>query len=343
VTQKADLVEEVMRMVGVDRVPVEPLPRAGHVAPRMLTTIQNRRRIARRVLAARGLDEAVTWSFISAPEAAGFGGGDPSLKLANPIASELTDMRPSLLPGLLGAAGRNDNRGLADIGLFEVGQVFHSVLPDGQRTHASALRTGGARHWQGARPVSVFDAMADLGALLDMLGHDIDKVLVSAEAPGWSHPGRGGRVQLGPKLTIAWFGEVHPSVLADYGLAGPAAAFELDLDAIPEPRRKPTRTKPALSLSDLNPLSRDFAFVLDREVPAATLLRAARGADKALIADVSVFDVFEGTGLPEGKKSVAIAVTLQPRERTLTDEEIETISGAIVAAVGKATGGTLRT
>jgi phenylalanyl-tRNA synthetase beta chain len=331
-----------MRMVGVDRVPVEPLPRADHVAPRMLTTIQNRRRIARRVLAARGLDEAVTWSFIAAPEATRFGGGSAELKLANPIASELTDMRPSLLPGLLGAAGRNDNRGLGEVRLFEVGQVFQSVLPDGQRSYASALRCGETRNWQGGQPASVFDAKADLGALLDMMGHDIDKLQVSAEAPPWSHPGRGGRIQLGPKLTIGWFGEVHPAVLAEYGLSGPAAAFELDLDAIPEPRRKPMRAKPALALSDLMPLRRDFAFLVDRGVPAATILRAARNADKALIAGVSVFDVFEGAGIAEGKKSVAIEVTIQPQLKTLTEAEIETIAGAVVAAVTKATGGTLR-
>ncbi|MDB5541952.1 MAG: phenylalanyl-tRNA synthetase beta chain [Devosia sp.] len=344
VTMKADLAEEVMRMVGVDNVPVDPLPRLNHVAPRMLTTLQNRRRLARRTLAARGLDEAVTWSFIHAGEAERYGGGRPELKLANPIASELTDMRPSLLPGLLGAAQRNTNRGFNDLKLFEVGQVFHSVLPEGQRTYASGIRLGGSRHWQsGNGKVSVFDAKSDLAALLDAMGHDIDKLQLVAEPAPWSHPGRGGRVQLGPKLTIGWFGEIHPSELEKYDLTGAVAAFELDLDAIPEPRKKPTRSKPALKLSDLMPLSRDFAFLVDRDVAAATLLRAARNADKALITDVSVFDVFEGKGIPEGKKSVGIAVTLQPTDKTLTDEEIEKVAASVVAAVGKATGGVLRT
>ena len=344
VSIKADLAEEVMRMVGVDQVPVEPLPRLNHVAPRMLTTLQNRRRLARRTLAARGLDEAVTWSFISAPEASRFGGGAAELKLANPIASELTDMRPSLLPGLLGAARRNTNRGVSDLKLFEVGQVFLAITPEGQRTYATGLRHGGSRHWQaGAGKVSVFDAKSDLAALLDALGHDIDKLQLVAEPASWSHPGRGGRIQLGPKLTIGWFGEIHPTVLAEYGLTGPIAAFELDLDAIPEPRKKPTRSKPALQLSDLMPLSRDFAFVVDRDVAAASILRAAKNADKALITGVEVFDVFEGKGVGEGKKSVAIAVTLQPSDKTLTDEEIEKLSGAVVAAVSKATGGVLRT
>ncbi len=343
VTMKADLAEEVMRMVGVDNVPKEPLKRLAHVAPRMLTTLQNRRRISRRVLAARGLDEAVTWSFISAGEATRFGGGKAELKLANPIASELTDMRPSLLPGLLAAAKRNSYRGFTDLKLFEVGQVFHSITPDGQHSYASGLRFGTGRHWQqGEGKVSVFDAKADLAALLDAMGHDIDKLQVVAEPAAWSHPGRGGRVQLGPKVILGWFGEIHPSLAAEYDLSGPIAAFELDLDAIPEPRRKPTRSKPALKLSDLMPVGRDFAFLVDRDVTAATLLKAARGADKALIADVSVFDVFEGKGVPEGKKSVGLNVTLQPIDRTLTDEEIEKVSTAVVAAVGKASGATLR-
>ncbi len=349
VTQKADLVEEVMRMVGVDNVPVEPLPRLSHVAPRMLTTIQNRRRIARRALAVRGMDEAVTWSFISHAEAVHFGGGSEALQLANPIASDMTDMRPSLLPGLLAAARRNGNRGHADVALFEVGQVFLSDTPEGQHTYATGIRTGSARlggsgrHWQTrAEPVSVFDAKADLAAVLDALGYDIDKMQVLAEPAPWSHPGRGGRVAQGPK-TIGWFGELHPARAAELDLDGPVAMFEIDLDALPEPRRKPTRTKPALNLSSLMPVSRDFAFVVDQAVPAATILRAARGADKQLITDVTVFDVFAGTHVGEGKKSVAIAVTLQPTERTLTDEDIDKVSAAVVAAVTKSTGGILRT
>lgn len=348
VTQKADLVEEVMRMVGVDNVPKEPLPRLNHVAPRMLTPIQNRRRIARRALAARGLDEAVTWSFISHEEATRFGGGSEDRQLANAIAADMTDMRPSLLPGLMAAARRNANRGFADLALFEVGQVFLSGQPEGQHTYASAIRTGTAgpdgagRHWSGKeKPVGVFDAKADLAAALDALGYDLDKMQVLAEPAPWSHPGRGGRLAQGPK-TIAWFGELHPAWGAALDIEGPVAAFELDLDALPEPRRKATRTKPALSLSALMPVTRDFAFVVDRSVSAGAVLRAARGADKGLISDVSVFDVFEGAHVGEGKKSLAIAVTLQPQERTLTDEEIDKVSAAIIAAVVKTSGGVLR-
>jgi len=349
VTQKADLVEEVMRMVGVDNVPKEPLPRLNHVAPLMLTTIQNRRRMARRALAARGLDEAVTWSFISHDDATRFGGGTQDRQLANAIASDMTDMRPSLLPGLIAGARRNANRGFADVALFEVGQIFLSDQPEGQHTYASGLRTGtatlngGGRHWSGkAEPVTVWDAKADLAAVLDALGIDIDKVQVLPEAAAWSHPGRGGRVALGPKLTLGWFGELHPALAAELDIDGPVTAFEIDLDAIPEPRRKATRTKPALELSPFQPVSRDFAFVMDRGVSAASILKAARGADKTLIKDVGIFDVFEGAHLGEGKKSVAIEVTLQPRDKTLTDEEIDKVSAAVVAAVTKTTGGELR-
>jgi len=344
VTQKADLAEEVMRMTGVDKVPVEPLPRLSHVARTMLTPIQNRRRLARRLLAARGLDEAVTWSFISEAEAKPFGGGSPELKLANPIAAELTDMRPSLLPGLLGAARRNGNRGVADLALFEVGQVFHSSRPEGQRSYATAIRMGsvGGRHWQGGgQKAGVFDAKADLYALLETLGLDPEKTQLLAEAPDWSHPGRGGRLQLGPKTVIGWFGELHPRLLDAFDLVGPVAAFEVDLDAMPDPRKRPSRGKPALKLSDLMPVSRDFAFVVDRGVPAASLVKAARGADKALIAGVEVFDLFEGATLG-GQKSLALAVTLQPAERTLTEAEIDAVSASIVAAVEKATGARLR-
>jgi phenylalanyl-tRNA synthetase beta chain len=344
VTQKADLVEEVMRIIGVDQVPREPLARLSHVAPRMLTTLQNRRRIVKRALAARGLDEAVTWSFISAADAARFGGGSPELQLANAIASDMTDMRPSLLPGLIAAARRNANRGYPDLALFEVGQVFLSDRPEGQHTYASGIRTGSTdRHWlERPRKLGVFDAKADLAAALDALGVDIDKAQLVAEPPSWSHPGRGGRVQLGPKLILGWFGELHPGWLDAMDLAGPVAAFEIDLDALPEPRRKPTRAKPALKLSDLMPLTRDFAFVVDRDVTAASLIKAARAGDKALISDVSIFDVFEGPHVGEGRKSVALAVTLQPQDRTLTDEDIENISTAVVASVRKATGGVLR-
>jgi len=349
VTIKADVVEEVMRIVGVDKVPVDPLPALSGVAQKTLTPIQNRRRIARRALAARGLVEAITWSFVSADQAEKFGGGTPELKLANPIASDLTDMRPSLLPGLLAAAVRNSNRSLSDQSLFEVGQVFKSDTPDGQRNFASAIRTGTAgflgagRHWQGAaNKVDVFAAKEDMGEVLFALGVDINKAQLVVEPALWAHPGRGGRIQMGPKNILGWFGELHPIMVADLGLSGPVVAFEIDLDAIPAPRPKTSKAKPGLKLSDLMPLKRDFAFVVDSDVPGAKMQKAAQSADKSLISKVSIFDVFEGAHVEAGKKSVGLEVTLQPRNKTLTEEEIEAVSASIVAAVKKATGGELR-
>lgn len=347
VTHKADLAEEAMRMIGVDKVPVEPLPRLHHIAPRMLTRIQNRRRLARRVLASRGLDEVISWSFISEVDAEHFGGGGFDLKILNPIAADQTDLRPSLLPGLLGGLWDNRNRGQHDLGFFEVGQVFLSAEPAGQHTYISAVRMGHylpegtGRRWERGRSVSVLDAKEDMISVLSAFGLQEATFRISSEAPVWGHPGRSGQLLLGQQV-LGWFGELHPRYLAWPGTESRAVAFEVDLDAIPEPRRKPTRAKPGIKLSDLMPVSRDFAFVVDRDVAAAAILKAARGADKALIAGVEIFDVFEGSHVGEGKKSVAIAVTLQPQHKTLTDEDIDKVAAAVVAAIEKATGGTLR-
>ncbi|HET7716803.1 MAG TPA: phenylalanine--tRNA ligase subunit beta [Bauldia sp.] len=350
VTMKADLVEEVVRIIGVDRVPATPLPRVPGVLKPVLTPIQIRTRRAKRALAARGLVEAVTWSFIAHKAAQAFGGGKPELVLANPIAADMSDMRPSLLPGLLAAAQRNADRGYDDLALFEVGQIYRGDRPEDQVIAASGVRRGTAaaggsgRHWSSkASPVGVFDAKADALATLDALGLSQDKVQVVAEAPSWFHPGRSGTIRQGPKTVIGHFGEFHPKTLEALDVEGPLAGFELILDAIPLPRVKPTKTKPALELSDLQPVRRDFAFVLDRAVEAAKVVRAAEAADKRLVAGVTVFDLFESEALGPGKKSLAIQVTLQPREKTLTDEEIEAVGRKVVAEVTKATGGTLRT
>ncbi|HMN86139.1 MAG TPA: phenylalanine--tRNA ligase subunit beta [Bauldia sp.] len=349
VTMKTDLVEEVVRIVGVDRVPVEPLPPLPGVAKAVLTPIQLRSRRAKRALATRGLVEAVTWSFISGGAAAAFGGGQPELKLANPIAADMSDMRPSLLPGLAAAAQRNAARGFDDLALFEVGQVYRGDRPEDQAIAAAGLRRGtagvdgGGRHWSGkAPPVSVYDANADALALLDALGLSPEKVQVVAGAPAWFHPGRSATIRQGPKTVIGWFGELHPATLEALDVKGPLAAFEIVLDAIPVPKARPTKTRPPLVLSDLQPVRRDFAFVLDRGVEAAKVVRAAEGADRKLIAAVSVFDVFEGEALGSDRKSLAIEVTLQPTERTLTDEEIDAVGRKVVAEVVKATGGALR-
>jgi phenylalanyl-tRNA synthetase beta chain len=346
---KADLVEEIVRIAGLDRVAATPLPRLGGVAKPVLTPIQKRTRAAKRLLASRGLLEAVTWSFIAKQEAILFGGGDPSLELANPIASDLSDMRPSLLPGLVKAAQRNSDRGFGDVALFEVGQCFHADTPEGQTMRAAALRRGTARlegvgrHWDGgARAVDVFDAKADALALLAALGLPVGSLQIVQGGPDWMHPGRSGKIQLGPKAVFGYFGELHPSVLKALDAKGPLVAFEITLDALPLPKAKPTKVKPPLALSGYQPLARDFAFVVDSGVEAAAIVRAAQSAERALIVDVAVFDVYEGDRIEAGKKSVAIAVTLQPREKTLTDAEIEAISQRIVNEVVKKTGATLR-
>ncbi len=342
---EADLVEEIVRIWGYDSIPAVSLPRETATPTVALTPAQRRSRDARRALAAAGLTEAVTFSFLSRAHAALFGGDNPALLLANPISADLDMMRPSLLPNLLLAAKRNADRGIADSALYEVGPQFGDDTPEGQRQVAAALRAGatGPRHW-GARPrpSDAIDAKGDALALLSALGLAIDNIQVAAEAPGWYHPGRSGALKLGPKTVLAWFGEIHPRVLAAFDMKGPAAAFELFLDALPAPKAKDSKARPLLRLSPFQPVERDFAFVLDADVPADKVMRAAKSADKALIANVGVFDVYQGKGVPEGKKSLAISVRLQPTTRTLTDAEIEAVGHRIVAAVVKATGATLR-
>jgi phenylalanyl-tRNA synthetase beta chain len=347
---KADLVEEVIRIVGLDRIVPKPLERIEATVVRsLLTPIQKRTRMAKRALAARGLVEAVTWSFIADAEARLFGGGHSSLKLANPIASDLSDMRPSLLPGLIKAAQRNADRGFGDVALFEVGQCFASDEPEGQTIRAAAVRRGSARHagagrhWDGSgRAVDAFDAKADVLGLLAALGIPTGGLQVVAGGPDWLHPGRSGTLQFGPKGVVGHFGEVHPAVLKSLDVKGPMVAFEITLDALPLPKHKPTKAKAKLVLPDFQPVTRDFAFVVDRAVSAGDILRAAQGAERTLVTAVDLFDVYEGPNVGEGKKSVAVAVTLQPTEKTLTDVEIEAVSARIVAEVAKKTGATLR-
>jgi phenylalanyl-tRNA synthetase beta chain len=343
---KADIVEEIVRILGVDNVPSTPLPRAEGVAPPVLTLMQKRARNARRALASQGLVEAVTWSFIAKEQAEAFGGGAPGLALANPIAADLSDMRPSLLPGLVAAANRNAARGLGDQDLFEVGQIFLDPSEKGQRLSAAGIRrglAGAGRHWSApARRAGAFDAKADALTLLDALGVATGGLQVIPGGPAWFHPGRSATLQFGPKAIVGHFGELHPRALKALDVEGPIAAFEIILDALPAPKAKPTKIKPKLELSDLQPLSRDFAFIVDRTAPAGDLVRAVAGADKTLISDVSVFDVYEGVGVPEGRKSVGVAVTLQPREKTLTDAEIEAVAQKIVAEAERKCGASLR-
>ena len=346
---KADLVEEVMRIHGVDAIVPQPLTSHGTVNGKILTTLQIRSRAAKRALAVRGMMEAVTWSFIPARHAEIFGGGQAGLKLANPIAADMSDMRPSLLPGLIAAAQRNADRGFGDVALFEVSGTYEGDTPETQRRVAAGIRRGTAklegagRSWAGnAQNVGLFDAKADAFAVLEACGAPVDRLQVEAAGPAWYHPGRSGVIKLGPKTVLGHFGEFHPKTLEVLDVSGPLAGFEVFVDAVPEPKAKPTRTKPKLELSAFQAVKRDFAFVVDKAVEAGTLTRAALAADKKLITGVSVFDIFEGASLGDGKKSVAIEVSIQPVEKTLTDEDFEALAGRIVENVKKQTGGVLR-
>jgi phenylalanyl-tRNA synthetase beta chain len=346
---EADLVEEVARVASLAKLRGAPMPRAeAGVTRPVLTPMQRREALARRSLAALGLNECVTYSFIAESAARAFGGGGEAVRLENPISSEMTHLRPGLMPGLIAAAARNQARGFGDLALFEIGPVFHGGEPGEQATEAALLRTGTSapRNPHGTRrPVDVLDAKADAEAVLSALGAPVERLAVVREGlPGWLHPGRSAFLSLGPK-PLALIGELHPQALAAAELRGPAVAATLFLAAVPFPKARST-TRPALQASDFQAVERDFAFVVDARVEAEALLRAARSADRQLIERAAVFDVFAGAKAEEalgpGRKSLAISVRLQPRTGTLTEAEIEAVAARIVAAVAKATGAVLR-
>jgi phenylalanyl-tRNA synthetase beta chain len=338
----ADLVEEVVRVAGLARIPQTPLP-AAPMPKVMLDSLQRRARQVRRELAARGLSEAVTYSFIPAAHAALFGAEKP-VRLLNPISAELDALRPSLLPGLLAAAGRNAARGLTDGAIFEVGPAFSGPEPGAQAVMAAGLRVGVTRprHWSGqSLPADAYAAKADAEAALLALGLSPQSLQTVPGAQAWYHPGQSGSFKQGPKTLLASFGVLHPAVSEAMGLKGPAAAFEIYLEALP-PEKTRSKARPKLALADLMPLERDFAFIVDEAVAGGDIVKAAREADRALIAEVSLFDIFAGGAVEKGKKSVAIAVRIQPKVKTLTDEEIEALGRKIVATVSKQTGARLR-
>ena len=341
---EADLVEEVARIASLTKLKAIPMPRTHSGVPRpILTRTQRREQVTRRRLASLGYNEAVTYSFIDSESATLFGGGTDATRLDNPISSEMTHMRPDLLPGLLRAAARNQARGFADLAVFEVGPAFHGGEPEEQHLQASGLLVGkiAARDVHGGeRPVSVYDAKADAEAALAALGAPA-KAQVLRGTDGWWHPGRSGKICLGPKKVLAVFGEIHPGILAKLDVKGPAVGFTIWPDEVPVPKAT-SSTRAALALNDLQSVERDFAFVVDADVEALTIVNAAAGADKALIEGVSVFDEFIGGSLGEGKKSLAITVRLQPTDKTLTESDIDAVAAKIVEKVVKATGGALR-
>jgi len=347
VEQSADFVEEIARLKGYDALPMASLPAPTGGKRSVMTPIQQRVRTARRVMASRGFLEAVTWSFMEKGLAAAFGGGanatSTALTVANPVASELNYMRPSVLANLAEAAQRGINTGEREMRLFEAGPVYLGDGPKDQRTVVTALvRPGTERHWQSASSYDAYAAKADLFAVLDALGQPPARFQIADPVASHFHPGQGAALKLGPKVTVAHFGALHPGVLKQMGVDGPLYGFELNLNALPQMKVKKGKTKPVLVKADLTPIRRDFAFVVGEDTPAGDISRAALGADKKLITDVSVFDVYQGQGVEDGKKSVAIEVTIQPMEDKLKDADIEAISAKVIAAVTKATGGTLR-
>ena len=341
---EADLVEEVARIASLTKLEGRPLPRLTSGVPRpILSPMQRREGAARRTAAALGYNECVTYSFIDQASAALFGGGEDATKLENPISSEMSHMRPALLPGLLHAAARNQARGFADMALFEVGPAFHGGEPGEQHMLVTGLLVGrtGPKDVHGAsRGVDVYDVKADAEAILAAMGAPA-RVQILRGAADWWHPGRHGMICLGPKKVLGIYGEVHPRVLAEMDVKGPAMAFTLWPGEVPLPR-KAGATRPALQVSDLQAVERDFAFVVDANVDALTLVNAAMGADKTLIEDVRVFDQFIGGSLGEGKKSLAITVRMQPKDATLKDADIEAVGARVIEKVTKATGGVLR-
>jgi phenylalanyl-tRNA synthetase beta chain len=338
---EADLVEEICRIHGLENVPNAAMSRPHDIARPILNPLQKRMLAARRSLATRGFNECVTWAFLAEAQAKLFGGGQPELKLGNPISSELSDMRPSLLPNLIAAAGRNAARGFGDVQLCEVGHAYAGDKMSDETLRASGVRRGAfmARNVNGGtRNVDAFDAKADALAVIEACGLAASSMQVVQGAAPWYHPGRSGTIQLGPQNKIAMFGEIHPRILQTMDVRGPLVGFEIILNALPASKQK-SASRAALAISDLLPVSRDFAFVVEGKVQAAELIKAVKGVDKVLIAEAQVFDVYQLEG---GKKSLAVEVTLQPRDKTFTDADIEAISAKIVATANKAVGATLR-
>jgi len=345
VVGEADLVEEVLRINGFDEIPIVPMERETALPHGAVNLIQDRRSRVRRTLATRGMTEAVTFSFLPPDQAELFGGVPESMHLVNPISSDLAIMRPSILPNLIAAAGRNADHGISNVALFEVGPQFAGENPDDETIVAAGLRVGSAtpRNWAGnARDVDVFDVKADVLAALEQIGGPAANAQIAQGGPQWYHPGRSGTVQLGPKSQLAHFGEIHPAILKAMDVNGPVVGLEIYLDNAPMPKAGKGAARSKLDLHELQAVERDFAFIVEDKVSAEDLVRSAASADKKLIADVTVFDVFTGGNLDAHQMSVGITVTLQPTEATLTDAEIEAVSDKVVANVTKQTGGILR-
>lgn len=341
---EADLVEEVLRINGFDNIPIVPLEREGSLPKGAINLTQDRRSRTRRTLAHRGLTEAVTFSFLSTEHADLFGGSPKNIELVNPISSELDIMRPSILPNLINAIGRNSDKGYNNTSLFEIGPQFSGENPNDENIVAAGIRSQQAklRTWnEAARDVDVFDVKADVLAVLNQIGRPVASPQVMQGAASWYHPGKSGTFQLGPQKIIAYFGDIHPAVLKAMNISIPMVAFEIYLDNAPIPKNA-DKARPPINVSTLQALERDFAFVIEEAITADQVVRAAFIADRQLIADVTVFDIFKGKTLETGNVSIGITVKFQPKEATLTEDEIENTCKKIISNVSKQTGGVLR-
>ncbi len=342
---EADLVEEVLRIYGYEHINVEPLPPASRDVVTGLSLLQRRSRMAKRTAAGRGLCEAVTWSFIPSAQARLFGVLPENLILENPVSSDLDAMRPNLLPNLITAVGRNIDRGFKNIALFEAGNQFSSDKPDGQTYALAGIRRGQnhQRHWQDTpKDVDVYDVKADALAILASIGVNVKNAQVVTGAPDWYHPGRSGVIRLGPKNILATFGEIHPNILKKLDVKGPLVGFEIMIDSIPSPRSNSGNSRGVLTISDFQSVERDFAFVVNKDIWADEIIKAIQSIDKKLIDAVNVFDIYQGAGIDDDKKSIAVNVRLQPNDKTMTDLEIENLCIQIINRVAEKTGGTLR-
>ncbi|MDB2414412.1 phenylalanine--tRNA ligase subunit beta [Rickettsiales bacterium] len=340
---EADLVEEIVRIFGYDNVPTIPLPQSENIAKSLLTPEQERVSNIRKELAKRGMTEAISWSFMHEDKAKLFGYNNSALKLQNPISSDLNVMRPSILPNLIDAIGRNNARDFKNISLFEIGLIFEGIKPKEQKQFISAVRSGQAvvkNAYDAARNVDIFDIKADLLAALKIAGIPVENLKTNRNAPGYYHPGRSASLSLGKNI-LGYFGEIHPAILKEMDVKGPIAGFEIDISAFPPVRAKKTTSKKRLEISDYQGSVRDFAFIMDEKYPVGDLLQSVKNTDKNLIESVSLFDIYQGKGVDEGKKSVAISVNIQPQDKTLSDKELEELSNKIITLVEKA-GGVLR-
>lgn len=345
IDREPDLVEEVLRIYGYNKIVGEPLPASSRDIVAGLSPMQKRIRMAKRRAAVCGLREVITWSFISSSQAMLFADPKPELILDNPVSSDLNSMRPNLLPNLITAAGRNSDRGIKSVALFEAGNQFYSDKIDGQNFVIAGIRRGqkNERHWQkNSEDINVYDAKADAISILNAIGVKADNAQVVAEAPAWYHPGRSGVIRLGPKNIMAYFGEIHPNILKKLDVKGPLVGFEIMLGNIPLPKSKVGNSRGPLKSSDFQSVERDFAFVVSKDLAAEQLVKVISSVDKKLIDSVNVFDVYEGAGIDDGKKSIAVNVRLQPFNKTMTDDEIEEFRQDVISIVIKKTGGTLR-